>query len=84
VQFGRIELTGFPAWLLWCFAHIYFLIGFKNRIVVTLNWAWSYVTFQRGARLITGSAGTHVASLDEEASLANPAPVVPAGKLIEK
>jgi NADH dehydrogenase len=84
VQFGRIRLSGFLAWLLWCVAHIYFLIGFKNRIVVSLNWAWSYVTFQRGARLITGSTGTHVASLDEEASLANPAPVVPAGKPIDK
>jgi NADH:ubiquinone reductase (H+-translocating) len=52
-QFGRIKLSGRPAWLLWCFAHIYFLIGFRNRLVVMLNWAWNFLTFRRGARLIT-------------------------------
>jgi NADH dehydrogenase len=52
-QFGRIKLSGRPAWLLWCFAHIYFLIGFRNRLVVMLNWAWNFITFRRGARLIT-------------------------------
>jgi NADH dehydrogenase len=54
VEFGRLRLTGFIAWLLWSFAHIYFLIGFRNRLSVLLNWAWAYATFQRGARLITG------------------------------
>jgi NADH:ubiquinone reductase (H+-translocating) len=54
VDFGRIRLSGFVAWLLWSVAHIYFLIGLRNRIVVALTWLWSYVTFQRGARLITG------------------------------
>lgn len=53
-DFGFLQLRGFPAWLLWCVAHVYFLIGFRNRLVVTLNWLWAYVTFQRGARLITG------------------------------
>ncbi len=53
-DFGRIRLTGFPAWILWGVAHVYFLIGFRNRAVVALNWLWSYLTFQRGARLITG------------------------------
>lgn len=53
-QFGNIHLSGFPAWMLWSSAHVYFLIGFRNRFVVALNWAWSYVTFQRGSRLITG------------------------------
>ncbi|MBV8399633.1 MAG: FAD-dependent oxidoreductase [Acetobacteraceae bacterium] len=52
-QFGRIKLSGRPAWLLWCFAHIYFLIGFRNRLLVMLNWAWNFLTFRRGARLIT-------------------------------
>jgi len=52
-QFGRIKLNGRPAWLLWCFAHIYFLIGFRNRLFVMLNWAWNFLTFRRGARLIT-------------------------------
>jgi NADH dehydrogenase len=53
-QFGRLRLSGFVAWVLWSVAHIYYLIGFRNRFVVALNWAWSYITFQRGSRLITG------------------------------
>ena len=53
-QFGRLHISGFLAWLLWSVAHVYFLIGFRNRFVVALNWAWSYITFQRGSRLITG------------------------------
>jgi NADH dehydrogenase len=58
VEFGRLRLTGFLAWILWCLAHVYFLIGFRNRFAVALNWAWSYVTSQRGARLITGSTAS--------------------------
>jgi NADH dehydrogenase len=54
VQIGHLQLSGFVAWLLWSLAHIYFLIGFRNRVVVALNWAWSYITFRRGSRLITG------------------------------
>jgi hypothetical protein len=50
---GRLKLAGFIAWLIWCVAHIYFLIGFRNRLAVMLNWAWNYLTFQRGTRLIT-------------------------------
>ena len=53
-QFGRLHLSGLIAWVLWSVAHIYFLIGFRNRSIVALNWAWSYLTFQRGSRLITG------------------------------
>jgi NADH:ubiquinone reductase (H+-translocating) len=59
-QLGRLKLTGFPAWLLWSVAHIYFLIGFRNRLAVALSWAWSYVTFQRGTRLITGVSGARM------------------------
>ena len=51
---GWIKLSGFPAWMLWALAHVWFLIGWRNRFVVALNWMWSYVTFERGARLITG------------------------------
>ena len=65
-QFGRVKLSGLPAWLLWCFAHIFFLIGFRNRLVVLVEWAWSYFTYQRGARLITGRR----VSLTPEASVA--------------
>jgi NADH dehydrogenase len=50
----RIKASGFIAWLLWVFVHIFFLIGFRNRVVVMFEWAWSYLTFQRGARVITG------------------------------
>ncbi|MGE0551957.1 MAG: NAD(P)/FAD-dependent oxidoreductase [Gemmatimonadales bacterium] len=52
---GRIRAGGFVAWLLWIFVHIFFLIGFRNRVLVLIEWAWSYVTLRRGARLITGS-----------------------------
>ncbi len=54
VDFGWIRLSGRIAWLLWGMVHILFLIGFRNRIMVLLDWLWAYVTFQRGARLITG------------------------------
>lgn len=51
---GLIKMTGLVGWLFWCVAHIYFLIGFRNRVAVALDWTWSYLTFERGARLITG------------------------------
>jgi NADH dehydrogenase len=54
---GRIHLAGFPAWLVWCFVHILYLIGFRNRFVVLFEWAWAYFSYQRGARLITGPPG---------------------------
>ncbi|RWB94463.1 NAD(P)/FAD-dependent oxidoreductase [Mesorhizobium sp.] len=50
---GPIQLSGFLAWLLWSFAHLWFLVGFRNRTVVFLDWAWAYATFDRTARLIT-------------------------------
>ncbi|MHB1204364.1 MAG: NAD(P)/FAD-dependent oxidoreductase [Rhodospirillaceae bacterium] len=53
VDFGWIRLTGFVGWLVWCFAHIFFLIGFRNRSAVFLDWAWEWLTDKRGARLIT-------------------------------
>jgi len=52
VKLGPFSLTGFVGWLFWSAVHIYFLIGLRNRFVVALNWLWSYMTFQRGARLI--------------------------------
>jgi NADH dehydrogenase len=55
-DFGRLKLTGFLAWLAWMLVHIAFLIGFRNRVFVLLSWAWAYLTFQRGARLITGGS----------------------------
>jgi NADH:quinone reductase (non-electrogenic) len=54
IDFGWIHLRGFVAWLIWTLAHVYYLIGFRNRLVVALSWLWAYFTFQRGARLIVG------------------------------
>jgi NADH dehydrogenase len=53
-DFGHLRMFGFLAWLAWCFVHILFLIGFRNRALVLFEWAWAYLTDQRGARLITG------------------------------
>lgn len=49
---GKLKLSGMPAWLVWLFAHIYFLIGFRNRIIVMIDWAWAYFSFQRYARIV--------------------------------
>lgn len=57
-DFGWLRLHGTIAWLLWGLVHVSFLIGFRNRFVVMLDWIWSYLTFQSGARLITGP-GSH-------------------------
>jgi NADH dehydrogenase len=62
-EFGKIHISGFIAWLSWLFIHIFFLIGFRNRIIVLLQWAWSYFTYERGARLITGDR--HLPGWDE-------------------
>jgi NADH dehydrogenase len=53
VDIGKIRLTGFFAWLMWLAVHIYFLVGFRNRLVAIFQWAWQYLTYDRGARLIT-------------------------------
>jgi NADH dehydrogenase len=54
-QIGKLHISGYFAWLAWLFVHIFFLIGFRNRMIVLIQWAWSYITYERGARLITGS-----------------------------
>jgi len=54
VDLGRLRFSGFLAWVFWSVAHIYFLIGFRNRLVVAWDWMWAYFTYERGARLITG------------------------------
>jgi NADH dehydrogenase len=53
-DFGRFRVSGFPAWFLWLFVHIYYLIGFDNKLLVLFQWAWNYATRKRGAQLITG------------------------------
>ena len=67
-DFGWVRLTGFVAWVIWGIVHIFFLIGFRNRASVFLNWVWAWVTYGRGARLITGEMTTLAAEsrIDEK------------------
>lgn len=55
IAYRSLRLTGWPAWWLWGAAHVYFLVSLRNRLIVVTQWLWSYVFFERGARLITGS-----------------------------
>ncbi|MEO8796520.1 MAG: FAD-dependent oxidoreductase, partial [Polyangiaceae bacterium] len=55
-----LKMSGMLAWLAWLFVHLWFLVGFRNRVAVMLTWIWSYVTYGRGARLITGRVGDDV------------------------
>src|SRR5262249_34952216 len=59
-QLAACKFAGFPAWLLWSLAHIYFLIGFRHRLAVAMNGGWSSLTFQRGTGLITGISGSRI------------------------
>ncbi|MGZ4813062.1 MAG: NAD(P)/FAD-dependent oxidoreductase [Terriglobales bacterium] len=54
-DFGKFKVSGFVAWVLWLVVHIMFLVGFRNRLLVMLDWFWAYLTYQRSARLITGN-----------------------------
>jgi len=54
-EIGPLRLSGFLAWITWAFVHLLYLVGFRNRVLVFVEWAWYYVTYQRGARLITGA-----------------------------
>ena len=60
----KLHFGGFLAWIVWIFVHIFFLIGFRNRVLVLLQWAWSYFTYRRGARLITGEVPVPRATLE--------------------
>jgi NADH dehydrogenase len=80
-QFGKIHISGFIAWLTWLFVHIFFLIGFQNRVLVFIQWAWSYFTYERGARLITGSTDLPGWS---EARLENSSPASASENKVEK
>jgi NADH dehydrogenase len=81
-QVGTCEFSGFAAWLVWSLAHVYFLIGFRNRLLVAMNWCWSYVTFQRGTRLITGVSGSRIEDVMPALMVASPA-VVEAGDTMD-
>ena len=54
-QIGRIEFSGWLAWMSWLMVHLLFLIGFRNKAAVLLQWTWSYFTYTRGSRIITGA-----------------------------
>jgi NADH dehydrogenase len=58
VHFGKLKLSGVLAWWFWLVIHIFFLIGFRNRLIVMINWAWAYWSYQRAARIILGDADT--------------------------
>src|SRR5438876_431092 len=72
-QFRKLHVSGYFAWLAWLFVHIFFLIGFRNRLIVLIQWAWSYVTYERGARLITGGSSLPGWSESETKDEAEPA-----------
>jgi NADH:ubiquinone reductase (H+-translocating) len=65
--FGAIRFSGFFAWLFWLFAHIYFLIGFRNRLFVLIDWAWAYWTYERHARVVAQPAAGPAGRPTEEA-----------------
>ena len=71
-SFKRFKLTGFLAWWAWWAIHIFFLIGFRSRLLVMFAWAWSYLTYQRGARLITGAPRAHLPADDQRAITSRP------------
>ena len=66
VLIGKAEFTGFFAWLMWLFVHVMALVGFRNRVAVIFSWAWSYVTFNRGSRLITRKVSPTLLAHDED------------------
>ncbi|HEX3348391.1 MAG TPA: NAD(P)/FAD-dependent oxidoreductase [Acetobacteraceae bacterium] len=63
---GRIQLTGFPAWLFWSLVHLFLLAGFRNRLIVYINWSWAWLTYGRGARVIISTAPMHVTADKEK------------------
>jgi NADH:ubiquinone reductase (H+-translocating) len=76
-RIGRFKTSGFLAWLLWLFVHILFLIGFRNRLVVMIQWAWLYLTFDRGARLITAPLKEPLLGVDPPATASCAQPSTP-------
>ncbi len=66
IDFGKIKLSGFIAWAIWGVAHIYFLIGVRKPIMVALSWVWSYLTYAKGARLITGRPAPQISETPDD------------------
>jgi NADH dehydrogenase len=65
-DFGRFHISGYFAWMSWLFIHLFFLIGFRNRLLVMMEWAWAYLTYNHSARLITGDAEPEVSKPAEQ------------------
>jgi NADH dehydrogenase len=77
LESGRLKLDGFLAWAAWLVIHIWYLMGFRNRVAVMLNWAWNYLTYRQGARLITGgSEPARLEALTASAERRSPAKAV--------
>ncbi len=64
-EIGRLHFGGYPAWLAWLFVHLVFLVGFRSRVAVFSQWVYSYLTYKRGARIITGTGGPQSAALPD-------------------
>ncbi|MBW4653716.1 MAG: NAD(P)/FAD-dependent oxidoreductase [Kaiparowitsia implicata GSE-PSE-MK54-09C] len=77
VDLGFVKLTGTLAWLTWVFAHIYYLIEYDNKLVVMVQWAWNYITRNRGARLITGESTLMAVEIDKNGDYQRPKPTAP-------
>lgn len=71
-EIGKWKISGWLAWLAWLFVHLVYLIGFRNRVLVLIHWAWSYFTYDRSARLITGRTEDALASKDEAWNVGRP------------
>lgn len=78
VRLRRLTLKGFAGWAFWGVAHVYFLIGLRNRIAVAFSWVWDYVTFGRRSRLITQPANAHPAEAEPAGSSGQPSAAAPA------
>jgi NADH dehydrogenase len=72
-----IRLSGFVAWITWLAVHLFYLIGFENRVIVLVRWAYSFFTRGRGARLITDAAGNRPSAPSSAASSGSPFPLAP-------
>jgi NADH dehydrogenase len=68
-DFHGLRTGGWFAWLMWLFVHILYLVGHRNRLIVLINWAWSYLTFKRGMRLITNSSWKEVEPAPADSTL---------------
>jgi NADH dehydrogenase len=73
VKLDHVHLKGFVGWVFWSIAHVYFLIGLRNRAVVAFSWMWNYLTYQRGARLIVDGPDDQKAARDEKSALSRTA-----------